>query len=128
MDYFTIHAGVLLRHIPLTAKRVTGIVSRGGSIHAKVHPSLQLACPLQWYVLLVHMLLGLSEFAMCFLSLCLPASLEEFATVNMIRAGFVCQTAFNSMLLVLIRMLLDSKAKPCPIPASSAAVDASNAH
>ena len=36
MDYFTIHAGVLLRHIPLTAKRVTGIVSRGGSIHAKV--------------------------------------------------------------------------------------------
>ena len=37
VDYFTIHAGVLLRHIPLTAKRVTGIVSRGGSIHAKVH-------------------------------------------------------------------------------------------
>ena len=36
VDYFTIHAGVLLRHIPLTAKRVTGIVSRGGSIHAKV--------------------------------------------------------------------------------------------
>ena len=38
VDYFTIHAGVLLRHIPLTAKRVTGIVSRGGSIHAKVGP------------------------------------------------------------------------------------------
>ena len=36
VDYFTIHAGVLLRHIPLTAKRLTGIVSRGGSIHAKV--------------------------------------------------------------------------------------------
>ena len=36
MDYFTIHAGVLLRHIPLTANRITGIVSRGGSIHAKV--------------------------------------------------------------------------------------------
>ena len=36
VDYFTIHAGVLLRHIPLTANRVTGIVSRGGSIHAKV--------------------------------------------------------------------------------------------
>ncbi len=35
VDYFTIHAGVLLRYIPLTAKRVTGIVSRGGSIHAK---------------------------------------------------------------------------------------------
>src|SRR2546430_1216971 len=33
--YFTIHAGVLLRYIPLTAKRVTGIVSRGGSIMAK---------------------------------------------------------------------------------------------
>lgn len=39
VDYFTIHAGVLLRHIPLTAKRVTGIVSRGGSIHAKVGAS-----------------------------------------------------------------------------------------
>ncbi len=36
VDYFTIHAGVLLRYIPLTANRVTGIVSRGGSIHAKV--------------------------------------------------------------------------------------------
>ncbi len=35
VDYFTIHAGVLLRYIPLTAQRVTGIVSRGGSIHAK---------------------------------------------------------------------------------------------
>ncbi|KAJ6716021.1 THIAMINE BIOSYNTHESIS PROTEIN THIC [Salix koriyanagi] len=35
VDYFTIHAGVLLRYIPLTAKRMTGIVSRGGSIHAK---------------------------------------------------------------------------------------------
>lgn len=35
VDYFTIHAGVLLRYIPLTAKRTTGIVSRGGSIHAK---------------------------------------------------------------------------------------------
>ncbi|KAG0484154.1 hypothetical protein HPP92_012238 [Vanilla planifolia] len=35
VDYFTIHAGVLLRYIPLTAKRLTGIVSRGGSIHAK---------------------------------------------------------------------------------------------
>ncbi|QRG65559.1 phosphomethylpyrimidine synthase ThiC [Brevibacillus choshinensis] len=34
VDYFTIHAGVLLRYIPLTAKRVTGIVSRGGSILA----------------------------------------------------------------------------------------------
>ncbi|GGD46349.1 phosphomethylpyrimidine synthase ThiC [Pseudoxanthomonas indica] len=35
VDYFTIHAGVLLRHVPLTANRVTGIVSRGGSIMAK---------------------------------------------------------------------------------------------
>ncbi len=35
VDYFTIHAGVLLKYIPLTAKRVTGIVSRGGSIMAK---------------------------------------------------------------------------------------------
>ena len=35
VDYFTIHAGVLLRSIPLTAKRLTGIVSRGGSIMAK---------------------------------------------------------------------------------------------
>ncbi|CAL8467938.1 g7476 [Coccomyxa elongata] len=36
VDYFTIHAGVLLRYIPLTANRITGIVSRGGSIHAKL--------------------------------------------------------------------------------------------
>jgi phosphomethylpyrimidine synthase len=35
VDYFTVHAGVLLRYIPLTAKRTTGIVSRGGSILAK---------------------------------------------------------------------------------------------
>ena len=35
VDYFTVHAGVLLRYIPLTARRVTGIVSRGGSILAK---------------------------------------------------------------------------------------------
>ncbi len=35
VDYFTIHAGVLLRYIPMTAHRRTGIVSRGGSIHAK---------------------------------------------------------------------------------------------
>jgi len=35
VDYFTIHAGVLLRYIPMTAKRMTGIVSRGGSILAK---------------------------------------------------------------------------------------------
>jgi phosphomethylpyrimidine synthase len=35
VDYFTIHAGVLLRYVPLTAQRVTGIVSRGGSILAK---------------------------------------------------------------------------------------------
>jgi phosphomethylpyrimidine synthase len=35
VDYFTIHAGLLLRYIPLTAKRMTGIVSRGGSIMAK---------------------------------------------------------------------------------------------
>src|SRR6185436_9148964 len=35
VDYFTIHAGVLLRFIPLTARRATGIVSRGGSIMAK---------------------------------------------------------------------------------------------
>ncbi|GAB3028198.1 phosphomethylpyrimidine synthase ThiC [Bowmanella dokdonensis] len=35
VDYFTIHAGVLLEYVPLTAKRVTGIVSRGGSIMAK---------------------------------------------------------------------------------------------
>ncbi|MFW1678394.1 phosphomethylpyrimidine synthase ThiC [Pontibacter sp. JAM-7] len=35
VDYFTIHAGVLLRYVPMTAKRMTGIVSRGGSIMAK---------------------------------------------------------------------------------------------
>ena len=35
VDYFTIHAGVRLRHVPLTAERLTGIVSRGGSIMAK---------------------------------------------------------------------------------------------
>ncbi|WP_027351905.1 phosphomethylpyrimidine synthase ThiC [Halotalea alkalilenta] len=35
VDYFTLHAGVLLRYVPLTAKRTTGIVSRGGSIMAK---------------------------------------------------------------------------------------------
>lgn len=36
VDYFTIHAGVLLSFIPMTASRITGIVSRGGSIHAKL--------------------------------------------------------------------------------------------
>jgi len=35
VDYFTIHAGLLLRYVPLTAERITGIVSRGGSIMAK---------------------------------------------------------------------------------------------
>jgi len=35
VDYFTIHAGVRLRYVPMTARRMTGIVSRGGSIHAK---------------------------------------------------------------------------------------------
>jgi len=35
VDYFTVHAGVLLRYVPLTAERMTGIVSRGGSIMAK---------------------------------------------------------------------------------------------
>ncbi|MBT3435366.1 MAG: phosphomethylpyrimidine synthase ThiC [Nitrospinaceae bacterium] len=35
VDYFTVHAGVLLRYVPMTAKRLTGIVSRGGSIMAK---------------------------------------------------------------------------------------------
>jgi phosphomethylpyrimidine synthase len=35
VDYFTVHAGVLLRYIPMTARRLTGIVSRGGSIIAK---------------------------------------------------------------------------------------------
>ena len=35
VDYFTIHAGVLLRYVPMTATRMTGIVSRGGSIMAK---------------------------------------------------------------------------------------------
>ncbi len=35
VDYFTVHAGVLLRYIPLTARRMTGIVSRGGSVMAK---------------------------------------------------------------------------------------------
>ena len=35
VDYFTIHAGVLLRYVPMTAQRLTGIVSRGGSIMAK---------------------------------------------------------------------------------------------
>ena len=37
VDYFTIHAGIRLAHIPLTAKRVTGIVSRGGSIMARIY-------------------------------------------------------------------------------------------
>ena len=37
VDYFTIHAGVLLRYVPLTAERRTGIVSRGGSIMAWWH-------------------------------------------------------------------------------------------
>lgn len=46
VDYFTIHAGVLLRHIPLTAQRVTGIVSRGGSIHAKVYKDADALSPL----------------------------------------------------------------------------------
>jgi phosphomethylpyrimidine synthase len=36
VDYWTIHAAVLLRHVPLTVNRLTGIVSRGGSIHAKL--------------------------------------------------------------------------------------------
>ena len=36
VDYFTIHAGVLLRFVPLTAQRLTGIVSRGGAIHAQL--------------------------------------------------------------------------------------------
>lgn len=36
VDYFTIHAGILLRYIPLTSNRITGIVSRGGAIHAKL--------------------------------------------------------------------------------------------
>ena len=36
VDYWTIHAATLLRYVPLTAERVTGIVSRGGSIHAKL--------------------------------------------------------------------------------------------
>lgn len=35
VDYFTIHAGVLLRYVPLTVDRLTGIVSRGGSIMAQ---------------------------------------------------------------------------------------------
>lgn len=35
VDYFTLHAGVLLRYVPMTADRLTGIVSRGGSIMAK---------------------------------------------------------------------------------------------
>ncbi len=35
VDYFTVHAGVLLRYVPMTARRLTGIVSRGGSIIAK---------------------------------------------------------------------------------------------
>jgi len=35
VDYFTIHAGLLLRHVPMTAERMTGVVSRGGSIMAK---------------------------------------------------------------------------------------------
>jgi thiamine biosynthesis protein ThiC len=56
VDYFTIHAGVLLRYVPMTADRITGIVSRGGSIHAKVqltarpsdrtHPFLSEGLPL----------------------------------------------------------------------------------
>ena len=44
VDYFTIHAGVLAAHVPLTANRVTGIVSRGGSIHAKVGCTALLSC------------------------------------------------------------------------------------
>lgn len=48
VDYFTIHAGVLLRYIPLTANRLTGIVSRGGSIHAKVGCSHRRYTPLKF--------------------------------------------------------------------------------
>jgi hypothetical protein len=47
VDYFTIHAGVLLRHIPLTANRTTGIVSRGGSIHAKARAARAPRAPLR---------------------------------------------------------------------------------
>jgi phosphomethylpyrimidine synthase len=38
VDYFTIHAGVLLRYVPMTARRMCGIVSRGGSHHGQVVP------------------------------------------------------------------------------------------
>eukprot|EP00438_Fugacium_kawagutii_P005649 Skav219566 [mRNA] locus=scaffold886:91752:99234:- [translate_table: standard] len=47
VDYWTIHAGVLLRFVPLTAKRLTGIVSRGGSIHAKLCISKHQEQPVQ---------------------------------------------------------------------------------
>ena len=43
VDYWTIHAGVLLRYVPMTVKRKTGIVSRGGSIHAKVRACIVFA-------------------------------------------------------------------------------------
>ena len=70
VDYFTIHAGVLLRHIPLTANRVTGIVSRGGSIHAKVQPlatSSDICLPLTppLYVLLDTCLLWVLRNLLC---------------------------------------------------------------
>ena len=40
VDYFTIHAGVLLRYVPMTANRVTGIVSRGGATVSYTHLTL----------------------------------------------------------------------------------------
>jgi hypothetical protein len=48
VDYWTIHSGVLLRFIPLTANRLTGIVSRGGSIHAKVWARCCVLIALPW--------------------------------------------------------------------------------
>jgi phosphomethylpyrimidine synthase len=66
VDYFTIHAGVLLRFVPMTVKRMTGIVSRGGSIHAKNMISSHtenFACKL--YDCLCYILCGQSRSRVC---------------------------------------------------------------
>lgn len=73
VDYFTIHAGVLLRYVPLTANRITGIVSRGGSIHAKVWPPPQVCNPHE-----SALKSGFSNLVPC-LQLCLLDHKENFA-------------------------------------------------
>lgn len=78
VDYFTIHAGVLLRHIPLTANRVTGIVSRGGSIHAKVPRTHRVHCAV---------LCALEE---CSLTMPLVALIRDFMDPALALKKFAC--------------------------------------